>query len=252
MLASAFGFCILGSGCLAVVAAVAPTTTTTPSVAKLVDEPSPSTTAEQIALTTPENPYPAEAVIAAFKVTGLDVPNARDATDEVCRDLECSGATATDIFTIHEWRTTGDADSFRSSDDGDEPVAIGGLTTLTFRSESDGPTYDRGAYEKSLATLTGDGPATTTTEAPTTTTTAAPTTTVAPTTTAPPPPTTSPPPPPTQPAPVYVPPPTAAPAPSTYYANCTAARAAGVTPIYRGQPGYGSHLDRDNDGVACE
>jgi endonuclease YncB( thermonuclease family) len=39
---------------------------------------------------------------------------------------------------------------------------------------------------------------------------------------------------------------------AVYYKNCTAARAAGVTPLYRGQPGYGSHLDRDNDGVACE
>lgn len=41
-------------------------------------------------------------------------------------------------------------------------------------------------------------------------------------------------------------------APAVYYKNCTEARAAGVTPIYRGQPGYGQHLDRDNDGVACE
>lgn len=39
---------------------------------------------------------------------------------------------------------------------------------------------------------------------------------------------------------------------SVYYKNCTAARNAGVTPIYRGQPGYASHLDRDNDGIACE
>ena|GEM_PF-772208 len=37
-----------------------------------------------------------------------------------------------------------------------------------------------------------------------------------------------------------------------YYANCTAARAAGPTPIYRGQRGYGRHLDRDGDGIACE
>ena len=37
-----------------------------------------------------------------------------------------------------------------------------------------------------------------------------------------------------------------------YYKNCTAARAAGVTPIRRGEPGYASHLDRDNDGIACE
>ena len=42
------------------------------------------------------------------------------------------------------------------------------------------------------------------------------------------------------------------PAASAYYANCAAARAAGVAPLYRGQPGYRSGLDRDNDGVACE
>ncbi|MFJ8859493.1 excalibur calcium-binding domain-containing protein [Streptomyces sp. NPDC102451] len=31
-----------------------------------------------------------------------------------------------------------------------------------------------------------------------------------------------------------------------------AVRAAGAAPIHRGDPGYGSHLDRDGDGVACE
>lgn len=36
------------------------------------------------------------------------------------------------------------------------------------------------------------------------------------------------------------------------YANCSAARAAGAAPLYRGQPGYSSKLDRDGDGVACE
>jgi micrococcal nuclease len=36
------------------------------------------------------------------------------------------------------------------------------------------------------------------------------------------------------------------------YANCDAAKAAGVTPLFRGQPGYSSKLDRDGDGVACE
>lgn len=30
------------------------------------------------------------------------------------------------------------------------------------------------------------------------------------------------------------------------------AREAGAAPIYRGDPGYSSNLDRDNDGVACE
>ena len=39
---------------------------------------------------------------------------------------------------------------------------------------------------------------------------------------------------------------------AVYYPNCDAARRAGVTPIYRGQPGYGTHLDRDGDGKACE
>lgn len=29
-------------------------------------------------------------------------------------------------------------------------------------------------------------------------------------------------------------------------------RAVGRAPIYRGQPGYGSHLDLDGDGKACE
>jgi hypothetical protein len=36
------------------------------------------------------------------------------------------------------------------------------------------------------------------------------------------------------------------------FANCTAARAAGAAPIKRGDPGYGSRLDRDDDGVGCE
>jgi cytoskeletal protein RodZ len=47
-------------------------------------------------------------------------------------------------------------------------------------------------------------------------------------------------------------PPPAPPAAGVYYENCTAARAAGVTPIYRGQPGYALKLDRDKDGIACE
>jgi hypothetical protein len=39
---------------------------------------------------------------------------------------------------------------------------------------------------------------------------------------------------------------------SVYYANCSAARAAGAAPVMRGQPGYSRKLDRDNDGVGCE
>lgn len=36
------------------------------------------------------------------------------------------------------------------------------------------------------------------------------------------------------------------------YRNCTEARALGAAPVRRGEPGYGRHLDRDNDGVGCE
>jgi hypothetical protein len=36
------------------------------------------------------------------------------------------------------------------------------------------------------------------------------------------------------------------------FANCAAARAAGAAPVRRGDPGYGAHLDRDNDGIGCE
>ena len=36
------------------------------------------------------------------------------------------------------------------------------------------------------------------------------------------------------------------------YRNCAVARAAGAAPVRRGDPGYGSHLDRDNDGIGCE
>ncbi len=36
------------------------------------------------------------------------------------------------------------------------------------------------------------------------------------------------------------------------FRNCTEARALGAAPVRRGQPGYGPHLDRDNDGIGCE
>lgn len=53
-----------------------------------------------------------------------------------------------------------------------------------------------------------------------------------------------------QPAPIPAPQPT--PYQNVYYKNCSQARAAGVAPIYQGEPGYRSGLDRDHDGVACE
>ena len=39
---------------------------------------------------------------------------------------------------------------------------------------------------------------------------------------------------------------------AVYYANCSAARAAGAAPVYEGEPGYAPRLDRDRDGVGCE
>jgi hypothetical protein len=39
---------------------------------------------------------------------------------------------------------------------------------------------------------------------------------------------------------------------SVSYDNCSEVRAAGADPIRRGDPGFGSHLDRDGDGIACE
>jgi hypothetical protein len=46
--------------------------------------------------------------------------------------------------------------------------------------------------------------------------------------------------------------PVAQPTAGVYYANCTAARAAGAAPLHVGEPGYRSALDRDKDGIACE
>jgi len=54
------------------------------------------------------------------------------------------------------------------------------------------------------------------------------------------------------PAPPAEEPPVAEPAPAAYYKNCDAVRAAGKAPLYRGEPGYRSGLDRDGDGTACE
>lgn len=39
---------------------------------------------------------------------------------------------------------------------------------------------------------------------------------------------------------------------SAFYANCSAARAAGAAPVRAGDPGYSRRLDRDGDGVGCE
>ena len=39
---------------------------------------------------------------------------------------------------------------------------------------------------------------------------------------------------------------------SAFYSNCREAIQAGAAPVYWGQPGYGAHLDADNDGIGCE
>ena len=37
-----------------------------------------------------------------------------------------------------------------------------------------------------------------------------------------------------------------------HYPSCAAAGVTRSTPIRRGEPGYGRHLDPDGDGVACD
>ncbi|MFV9452415.1 excalibur calcium-binding domain-containing protein [Rhodococcus sp. NM-2] len=36
------------------------------------------------------------------------------------------------------------------------------------------------------------------------------------------------------------------------FASCAEAKAAGAAPIYQGEPGYSTKLDRDKDGIACD
>jgi len=40
--------------------------------------------------------------------------------------------------------------------------------------------------------------------------------------------------------------------PWVFYPNCATARYLGAAPIRRGEPGYRTQLDADNDGIACE
>ena len=43
-----------------------------------------------------------------------------------------------------------------------------------------------------------------------------------------------------------------APRAGDFFPRCDAARAAGVAPLYQGEPGYRPQMDGDNDGIACE
>lgn len=40
--------------------------------------------------------------------------------------------------------------------------------------------------------------------------------------------------------------------PTVHYRSCAEARSAGAAPVRLGDPGYGTHLDRDGDGIGCE
>lgn len=112
-----------------------------------------------------------------------------------------------------------------SGEDGDQPINVVGQveTTIPLPATTMTPTTQ-------LVTTIPVTQATTTVTTPATTSAPATTPVTAPATTA------------------ATPPPTTA----VYYANCTAVRAAGKAPIYRGQPGYRAALDADSDGIACE
>jgi Excalibur calcium-binding domain len=45
---------------------------------------------------------------------------------------------------------------------------------------------------------------------------------------------------------------TSTPQAGDYWSGCNAARAAGVAPLYSGEPGYRPEMDGDSDGIACE
>ncbi|WP_257232897.1 excalibur calcium-binding domain-containing protein [Rhodococcus qingshengii] len=47
-------------------------------------------------------------------------------------------------------------------------------------------------------------------------------------------------------------PPAAPKAPTVKYSSCADVKKAGAAPLYKGDPGYSTSLDRDEDGVACE
>lgn len=172
----------------------------------------------------------ADRAVEASGIEGLDVAAMRSLIEEVCRTTG-TGSAVQRIAAGVAREAEDEAETRRLVE------AVGGAAEETCPEQAvESPDLMNSIYGAAMAHNT------TTTE-PTTTTTAPTTTTAAPTTVPPPPPTTAPP---------VTAPPTTAPARSTYYANCTAARNAGAAPVYRGDPGYGSHLDRDNDGVGCE
>ncbi|WP_120284492.1 excalibur calcium-binding domain-containing protein [Rhodococcus rhodochrous] len=135
-------------------------------------------------------------------------------------------------------------------DDEPTPVANTSVVATTTSSTSKATTTTRPTTATRATTTTSVAPSaaqSSTPSAPTTTTPY-----IAPVPVYTPPPTTYTPPPIYTPEPVYTPPPAAEVPSKVYYKNCAAARAAGAAPVYIGEPGYGTHLDRDKDGIGCE
>lgn len=58
--------------------------------------------------------------------------------------------------------------------------------------------------------------------------------------------------PPAAPAPKVAAPPATPKAPTVKYSSCADVKKAGAAPLYKGDPGYSTSLDRDEDSVACE
>jgi len=174
-----------------------------------------------------------DAVLAGVSVDGVTSSDLEEIVEGACSELE--GAATTDEAAAGTFRVMTTTVEELDGETFDALVEV--ITETAPQLCPDGVEE----HPQFLAELQALAPVATTTTSSTTTTTTSTTTTT--TTTAPPPP-----PPPTTAAPAPPPPP----APSTQYSNCTEARAAGAAPLYRGDPGYGSHLDRDDDGVACE
>lgn len=166
-------------------------------------------------------------------------------------------AIGTAVISLLSWSFIGD-----SNDKNNQDTSVkSGIVSTTATKKKENPEVTT-TEKKTTVTESTTSTTTTTTEKTTTTSTIA-TTLEAPTTQAPDPVVST-----TENVPVQnfatAPVAEAAPAPQpvapepeaapvqAYYANCTAVRNAGAAPIYSGDPGYGPHLDRDGDGVACE
>jgi hypothetical protein len=176
---------------------------------------------------------------AAVEAADVDVPGVTDTEIKALIQDICDSATSTELAREVSRLGIEDPTDLRGVIQG----AGSGAERHCPEVAAEDPDLMSATYTAAIRTLHAS---TTTTTRAMTTTMPAPTTT----TTAPAPP---PPPPPTAPPTTQAPPPPPPPEPAgVYYANCDAARAAGAAPIYAGEPGYRSGLDRDHDGMACD